>query len=79
MAIIPITTHSRPTLNEFVTTCREAGRPQELLSRVTREDVLAACLERDIPVKDGRIELSGPTDVAAIYFALRSRAIHAPR
>lgn len=71
MASIPMNA-SRPTISEFLVTCREAGKPRELLSRVTREDVLAAARLRDIPVREGRLELRDQTAVAAMYFGLRT-------
>lgn len=61
-----------PTITQAVIAIR-AGRP-EPLARTTREDVIAACRDRGIEIRDGRLQLGDEgTKRGDLYFGVAYR------
>ncbi len=60
-----------PTIPQTVLAMR-AGKPAGL-ARTTREDVIEACRERGIEIRDGRLQLGSTTKISDLYFGVAYR------
>jgi hypothetical protein len=60
-----------PTIPQTVLALR-AGKP-DALARTTREDVIAACRDRGIEIRDGRLQLGSTTRIGDLYFGIAYR------